>query len=192
MASKLVQDLPSSSSLSYLQFKTNPRSSQNSLYAFPTTPHEINKIISEIKPKKSSGPHEIPAFLLHKLPTNLLIALSHIFNLSIAQGVYLDAFKTAEVIPILTKGSALDVINYRPISLLPALSKILEKIMHKRLYLFLTKNNFFHKLQFGFRKKHFTNHAATALIQGCIDCNRYSISIFFTFCSLNALEPLLF
>ena len=61
---------------------------------------------------------------------HILIALSHIFNLLIAQGVYLDAFKTAKVIPILKKGSALDVNNYRPISLLPALSKILEKIMH--------------------------------------------------------------
>ena len=139
-ASKLVQDLPLSSSLSYPQFKTSPCSSQNSLYIFPTTPHEINKIISEIKPKKSSGLNEIPTFLLHKLPPNILIALSHSFNLSIAQGVYLDVFKTAKVIPIFKKGSALDVNNYRPISLLPALSKIFEKIMHRRLYSFLTKN----------------------------------------------------
>ena len=51
------------------------------------------------------------------------------------------------------------------ISLLPALSEILEKIMHRRLYSFLTKNNFFHKLQFGFRRKHSTIHAATALIE---------------------------
>ena len=79
--------------------------------------------------------------------------------------MYLDAFKTTKAIPILKKGSALDVNNYRPISLLPALSKILEKIMHRRLYSFLTKNNFFYKLQFGFRKKHSTNHATTALIE---------------------------
>ena len=181
VASKLVQDLPLSSSLSYPQFKTSPCSSQNSLYVFATTPHEINKFISEIKPKKSSGLDEIPTFLLHKFSPNILIALSHIFNLSIAQGVYLDAFKTAKVIPILKKGSALVVNNYRPISLLPELSKILEKIMHRRFYSCLTKKNFFHKLQFGFRKKHSTNHAATALIEyicNAFESKKFAIGVF--------------
>ena len=181
MASKLVQDLPLSSSLSYPQFETSPCSSQNSLYVFATTPHEINTIISEIKPKKSSGPDEVPTFLLHKFPPNILIALSHIFNLSIAQGVYLDAFKTAKVIPIFKKDSVLDVNNYRPISLLPAQSKILEKIMHRRLYSFLTNNNIYRKLQFGFRKKHSTNHAATAFIEyirNAFESKEFAISVF--------------
>ena len=166
LASKFVQDLPLSSSLSYPLFKISPCSSQNSFHVFPTTPQEINKIISEIKPKKSSGLDEIPTFVLHKLPPNILIALSHIFNLSIAQGVYFDASKTAKVIPLLLKkGSSLDANNYRLISFLSTLSKMFEKIMHRRLYSFLTKNNFFHRLHFGFRKKHSTNHAATTLIE---------------------------
>ena len=88
--------------------------------------------------------------------------------------------KTAKVIPILKKGSALDVNNHRP-SLLPALSRILEKIMHRRSYSFLTKNNFFYKLRFGFRKKHSTNHAATALIEyicNAFESKEFAIGVF--------------
>ena len=96
--------------------------------------------------------------------------------------MYLDVFKTAKVIPIFKKGSALDVNNYRPISLFPALSKISEKIMRRRLYSFLTKkNNFFHKLQFEFRKKHSTNHAAATLIEyicNACESKEFAIGVF--------------
>ena len=79
--------------------------------------------------------------------------------------MFLNVFKQAKIRPIFKKGNPLDVNNYRTISLLPALSKILEEITHKRLYSFLTRQKFFHKLQFGFRTKHSTNHATTALVE---------------------------
>ena len=63
------------------------------------------------------------------------------------------------------KGSTYDVNNYRPICLLSVRSKILEKIVYKRLVSFLIRQNFFHQNQFGFRKKYSTSHATTLLVE---------------------------
>ena len=65
----------------------------------------------------------------------------------------------SKTIPIYKKGSRLLVSNYRPISLLSNLNKILEKIVHDRVYSFLEDALCIYSLQFGFRKKHSTNHA---------------------------------
>ena len=76
------------------------------------------------------------------------------------------------------KGSKLDYNNYRPISLLSNVEKILEKFMYKRLYSFLNSNNIIYNLQFGFRQQYSISHALMnitenirkALDVGNIDC----------------------
>ena len=67
--------------------------------------------------------------------------------------------KTAKVVPVSKKDSNLDCSNFRPISLLSNIEKILEKIMYKRLYTFLNNNNIIYNLQFGFRQQYYTSHA---------------------------------
>ena len=74
-------------------------------------------------------------------------------------GVFPSVFKTAKVVPIFKKDSKLDYSNYRPISMLSNIEKILEKLMYKRLYTFLNNNNIIYNLQFGFRKQYSTSHA---------------------------------
>ena len=69
----------------------------------------------------------------------------------------------AKVIPIFKKGNPKLVENYRPISILPVFSKILEKIVHKRLYFFYNRMNILTNCQFGFRKSHSTSHECTLL-----------------------------
>ena len=74
-----------------------------------------------------------------------------------------------------------DPSNYRPISLLSVFSKILEKIMHKRPYNFLQVNDILHPLQFGFRKKHSTQHtliSMTETIKKSIDNDKFECGIF--------------
>ena len=66
-------------------------------------------------------------------------------------GVFPSVLKTAKVVPVFKKDSKLDYSNYRPISLLSNIEKILEKLMNKRLYTFLNKNAIYN-LQFGFRQ----------------------------------------
>ena len=77
-------------------------------------------------------------------------------------GIFPSALKTAKVVPAFKKDSKLNYSNYRPISLLSNIEKILEKRMYKRLYTFLDYNNIICDLQFGFRQQYSTSHAVTA------------------------------
>ena len=74
-------------------------------------------------------------------------------------GVFLSVLKTAKVVPIFKKDLKLDYSNYRPISLLSNIEKILEKLMFNRLYTFLNNNDNIYNLQFGFRQQYSTSHA---------------------------------
>ena len=107
----------------------------------------------------------IPSEAFKCTPDNILLAIAHIFNLSLSNGEFIDAFEVAKVVPVFKKGSTYDVNNYRPISSLPVLSKILEKLVYKRLVSFLNGQSFFHKNQFGFRKNFSTSHATTLLVE---------------------------
>ena len=89
--------------------------------------------------------------------------------------------KLAEVVPLYKGKSRLEPGNYRPISLLPTISKILEKIMYKRTYNFLTENNQFYHSQYGFRVKHSCEHAIGDLISHVLknqEQNRYTAALF--------------
>ena len=90
--------------------------------------------------------------------------------------------KISKTTPIFKdKGSNLNCINYRPISLLSNINKIVEKIMHKQLYNFISKHNIIYELQFGFRCNHSTNHVLLELtedIRNAIDTNNFVVGIF--------------
>ena len=122
-----------------------------------------------MKSKSSNGIVEISSKILKLIPDNMINGLTHIFNLSINKGVFPFELKIAKVIPILKKGTPLDVNNYRPISLLPVVLKIIERIVYNRVYSYFNRNNFFYKLQFWFRKNYGTNHAVTKLVETVID-----------------------
>lgn len=85
-------------------------------------------------------------------------------NKSLEEGAVPDSLKLAKVIPIYKAKDKSDFSNYRPISLLPTISKILEKIVHKRTYHFLKTSDIFYKSQYGFREKHSTIHAVSEFI----------------------------
>ena len=81
-------------------------------------------------------------------------------------GVFPSVLKTAKVVPVFKKDSKLDYRNYRAISLLSNIEKILEKLMYKRLYTFLNNNNIIYNLQFGFRQQYSTSHALKVVSAG--------------------------
>ena len=101
---------------------------------------EVIDVINLLQ-NKSSGPCSIPFKLLMLTPDLLIIPLAHIINMSFNTGVYPDLLKIVKVIPIHKGGSTQEVNNFRPISLLSIFDKIMEKIMHKKLYYFLEENN---------------------------------------------------
>ena len=153
----------------------------NSMFLNPTAVTEIRKIISKMQPKNSTGIDEIPISVVKSSSDYILFGLCHIFNLSLSQGHFVTDFKKAKVIPVYKKGKKANVNNYRPIRLLPVLSKILEKIVHNRLYSFLSQSNFSYDLQVGFRKNHSTSQAAAVMVENInksFEDKEYTLGVF--------------
>ena len=90
---------------------------------------------------------------------SLSVPLTEIINLSFNEGKYPAQLKSANSIPVFKKVDKLDINNYRPISLISNISKIIEKLIHRRLNSFLEQSNIFYPSQFGFRDRHSTSHA---------------------------------
>ena len=103
----------------------------------PTYVSEIKNVLSGMQSNNSCGLDEILMSILKLSPDNILLILCHFFILSLGQGKFVNEFKKAKIIPVHKKGSKTDVNNYRPISLLPVMSKILERIFYKKLCSFL-------------------------------------------------------
>ena len=134
----------------------------------PTTVSEIESRIHQLPNKTSQGHDGISNVLLKKLCKCISFPLCLIFNESIAEGKFLTQMKIAEVIP-LYKGRELDqVINYRPISLLITISKVLEKIIYTHVYKFLQDNKILYNSQYGFHFKHSCKQAILELIGNVI------------------------
>ena len=126
------------------------------MFLTPTDPEEVLKIIKTFKPKKSSGHDGISMQFIKQIGAALATPLAFLINNFLSEGKFPDSMKIAEVIPIYKAKGKQHFTNYRPISLLPCFSKILEKVVHKRLYSFITKHNILYASQYGFRKKRST------------------------------------
>ena len=136
-----------------------------SFFVSPTDKKEIENVISSLDSNKSVGPNSIPTKVLKLLKNDIFSELSEIFNVSFSSGIFPSILKTAKVIPVHTKDSKLDFSNYRPISLLSNIEKILERLMYNRIYKFFSGNNLIYSLQFGFREKYSTVHALISLTE---------------------------
>ena len=128
------------------------------------------RLLECLKTSRSSGHDGISVFLLKRIIINIATPLSYIFNLSISTGKCPSSFKTAKVIPVFKKDDPSLLTNYRPISILPSMSKILEKIIYKRLYIFLQVNDILIPNQYGFRKKYSTDYAIIKLLDKITEC----------------------
>ena len=130
---------------------------------------------------KSPGFDDISFTVLKNCFGALHKPLLHFFNLSIIKGICPDDLKIARVTPVFKGGDDKELGNYRPISVLPCFSKILERIMYNRLYNHLVKNKILRSKQFGFQKGHSTEHAIIHLIDQIInnfENNEYTLGVF--------------
>ena len=165
------------SSQSHLGNKPNNKT----MFMNPTDPEEVQKIIQNLKPKKSTGHDEISTQLLKSLTNVITIPSSIIMNKSLSEGVVPQDMKIAKVVPIYKSKDHQKFTNYRPISLLPAMSKVMEKIVHKRLYGFLNIHHILYNSQYGFRPKHSTVNAVSEFVHEILsayDRNETSLATF--------------
>ena len=134
-----------------------------------------------MKNDSSPGIDDIDVKVVKHVISLISNPLASIFNDCLFNGTFPTKIKIARVTPIHKKGKQNDVNNYRPISVLPIFSKILEKCIYKRIIDFLDKHNILMKHQFGFRRGHSTATAILDLIHKinqAIDNKEYALTIF--------------
>ena len=181
----IAQNIQSSIKFSHKSFQhylTDPF--EKSFFISPTDYLEVTDIIMNLNSNKSHGPNGIPTKILQLMVHELSPVIANLFNLSFLQGKFPSLLKVAKVIPLHKKSSKLLCSNYRPISILSNLDKILEKIIHKRLYKFLETNNIIYSLQFGFRKNYSTTLALLNLTENIkqeLDRGKFGCGIFIDF-----------
>lgn len=135
------------------------RSSHCTVFLGPTDHHEIFRILMNLSNKYSCGLDGIPVYVLKFAAEHLCQPLSHIINECFTSQVFPSDLKKAKVVPIYKKGDRKNSNNYRPVSLLPAVSKVFERAIYNRLMNFLSCHNILSQHQFGFRPKKSTELA---------------------------------
>ena len=157
---------------------TTANSCSSSIYLTECDQYEIMEIISELKNGKSS---DIPIHLIKKSTGIISPLLASYFNKCMQEGLFPDELKTGRITPIYKKDNEELFENYRPISTLPVFGKILEKLIFRRLYNFLSSKGLITENQFGFRKGHSTSHAlnySVAHIESLLREKKHILGIF--------------
>ena len=153
----------------------------SSLFLTPTNSEEIQYLIKSLPNKTSSGHDSISNNLLKKLIPSILEPLAIIFNKSLESGIFPEEMKKADVVPLHKSKAEYECTNYRPISLLLTISKLLEKLMYKRTYYFLEQTDQLYQSQYGFRRSHSCETAIMELVSSIIkgkDDGFYTLALF--------------
>ena len=144
---------------------------------------EVIKIIRNVK-EGSSGWDDISASVVKKTYSSFIEPITHILNISITKGVFPNELKIAKVIPLFKSGDTMIFSNYRPVSVLPVFSKILERLMYNRLLGFINKHRILYMYQFGFRADHSPNLALLLLVDKlskALEEGEYVLGLFLDF-----------
>ena len=138
---------------------------ENSFFVAPTTPLEVVKVINSLKNSGAYDIYDLSTHIIKSTANHIATPISEIFNCSIMEGVFPSKLKYSKVVPIYKNSDTHDLNNYRPISILPIISKIFEKLFLIRLQQFLSQFEILSDSQHGFRKNHSTTTAAFQFLE---------------------------
>lgn len=127
---------------------------------------EVSKIMRSLKSSKCKDNYQLDTMFIKKHCDFLVPPITHLINLSLTQCIFPSEWKQAIITPIFKSVNRHKASNYRPISILPVLSKIAEKVTAKQLTSYLDTSNFgLHAKQFGFQPNHSPDTATLYLIE---------------------------
>ena len=130
---------------------------------FVITEEETKSVISKLNSRKANGPDNISNLILKNICDSITPSLTKLMNLSLTLKQYPQEWKSANVVPIHKKGDN-DIKNYRPISLLSNVSKIMERIVYNRLYMYLMRNNLLTWRNSGYKKSDGTTNQLVNIV----------------------------
>ncbi len=134
--------------------------------------------------KKSAGTDGISNYILKNISKSILTRLCILINKSMEHGHIPDILKAAKILPLYENKENL-LTNYRPVSVLLSISKILEKVVYKRVCTFMSSNNRLYQKQYGFRKQCSTIDAVMDFVKDTLlayDDHEFTAAVFLDFC----------
>ena len=120
---------------------------------------EFEKAFNALKRNKIIGSDGLNSNIIMDVYDSIKVILFKIFKESLEEAAFPEKLKIAKLIPVFKKGDKENVENYRPISIFPVFSNVLERIMYNPLYEYFMNNNLFHENQFGFQINNSTEHS---------------------------------
>lgn len=144
------------------------RTVRSTLEFVPVNEELVSKVIDGLSSKKSTGRDHLSTLLVKKIKPALIVPFTIIINQILKTGIFPQKMKIAKVVPIFKNGDEHLFTNYRPISLLPALSKVIEKIIFNQLFSYFETHNLIFNSQYGFRPGHSTQSATLEFIDRII------------------------
>jgi hypothetical protein len=146
------------------EMHTGVNSTKRNFTLYNIFPHTLILLTKELTNSKSEDVYGLSSFLFKHIIDIICEHLCHLINTSIVQGIYPKALKKSIVIPIYKKGDKEELSNYRPITLVPIISKLFERIIKNQLYEYLEKGSMIHHSQYGFRKGKSTINAVCKIV----------------------------
>ena len=145
------------SSVSFEQFV---KPIQSKMLRFKLVPYsKVLNLLNSLSKSKATGLDKISGKILKAAASSIASSLTYIFNHALISSHFPSEWKVARLLPLFKKGPRNLAENYRPISILPTISKLMERIMYDQLYEYLNENSLLSDHQFGFRKFHSTASA---------------------------------
>ena len=163
---KLANEIPlNNNGRTHLHYMSNPSPDSANFEFMPTNRSKVLSLLSKLIKSKAIGLDKISAKLLRICADLIADSLCLIFN-SITTGIFPEEWKCSKVVPVFKQGDRTDLDNYRPISIIPVVAKVFERIIYDQLYAFLMDNNILSSYQSGFRSLHST---VTSLLEATDD-----------------------
>ena len=160
---KLAAKIPRGNNNDFLQFMGDRV--DTSLFFRPTTPIEIEILCGGLVPNKSAGWDDVSPRVIRGVAKEIGRPLSGFINYCMREGVYPGHFKVAKVVPVYKGEDPTQFGNYRPVSVLPVLSQIFERVLQTRLIEFLENKKTLVPGQYGFRAGHSTAMAVLDMVE---------------------------
>lgn len=143
--------------------------------------NEFEDAFKSLKRNRAMGTDDINGNVIIDVYDTIKNILFRVVKASIEQGIFPNDLKIAKVTPVFKSGDQTDVSNYRPISVLPVFSKVLERIMYNRIYKHLTSNKLLYRKQLGFQKNCSTEHAIMQFTRDILESfekGEYTLGVF--------------
>ena len=164
----LAQNIHNAGAMTHKDFLANSNFSSYNFEFHSITENDVIGIINGLASKSSCGYDNISLKLLKDAKAVLSKPISVIINQMFSTGIFPDKLKLAKVLPFYKKGEKALLKNYRPISILPSISKIFEKVIFNQVYQYFSHNNLFYPSQYGFRSVHSTEQAVLEIVDRVI------------------------